>query len=67
MRGEGAGGTYGGVKRRRRHILGKPWRKSRVKLGGGDETRGICSRGREETSVEDEQRVRDAGMETGNA
>ena len=44
LREEGV--TYGGVKRRRRHILGKLWVKSCGKQGVGDGERGTHSRSR---------------------
>ena len=65
--GKGLGGTHGGGKRRRRHNLGKTWRKCRGKPGGGDGERGtsIGSRGR--TLGEGERVFGDAGMETGDS
>ena len=66
MRGEVSGGTHGGVQRRQRNSLGKPWRKIFSKLGGGDEVRGTHSRGRGKTLGTDKQVFGDAGAETGN-
>ena len=43
MRGEGAGGTHGGDKRQRRHILVQPWSKHCGKIRGHDGARGKCS------------------------
>ena len=37
MRGGGAEGKHGGIKRRRRHCLGKPWIKYLRKILGGNE------------------------------
>ena len=67
MRGEGAGGANGFIKRRQRHRLGKPWRKIRKKIGGGDGEIGSYSRGRGETVGGDKRGVGDAGMEMGGA
>ena len=64
MRGEGAEGTRGGVKRWQIYSLGPLYRKLSRKLEGGDRSRGTHSRIRGETSGEDAQGVRDAGTET---
>ena len=66
MRGEGAGKTHGGNKRRKRHRLGKSWRKYRGKMGGGDVERGTRSRGRGETTREGERGFGYDGTETGD-
>ena len=66
IRGEVAGGTHGGEKRCRRHILGQPWSKYHGKLGGINGVRVKHSRVRGGGSGAGKWVIRYSGMETGN-